>query len=193
MNDTKPEDITLEQARIWALQAKALRRLYNQTKENLKNTKLEKLTEEDIYILYLSQETNLAELEKPEIQQLLIKHGFISSLLNDIDYIYDKQVIKYLLSSKDFVESKFIIKPVTITDTELKEVDETLNDYYIIFHFIDKETQKSYSLEPVMPLNPSDAEEYKDKIMSNKDNMLVILDSTKDKPMTLVKYYEDIQ
>ena len=183
---------TLEEVRIGALQFSILEKIYNQTKEKLKNTKLEELTEEEIYILYLSEKRDLTDLENPEIQQLLIKHRFIGSLLNEIDYISNKQVIKYLLSSKEFVESNFIIKPVTITNIQLEKVDETLIDYFITSHFIDKETHKAYLIEATLPLNPSNAERYKNEIMSNKDNMLVILDSKKDKPMTLVKYYEDI-
>lgn len=183
---------TLEEVRIGALQFSILEKIYNQTKEQLKNTKLEELTEEEIYILYLSEKRDFTDLEKPEIQQLLIKHRFIGSLLNEIDYISNKQVIKDLLSSKEFVESNFIIKPVTITNIQLEKVDETLIDYFITSHFIDKETHKAYSIEATLPLTPSNADKYKDEIMSNKDNMFVILDSKKDKPITLVKYYEDI-
>ena len=102
---------TLEEVRIGALQFSILEKIYNQTKEQLKNTKLEELTEEEIYILYLSEKRDFTDLEKPEIQQLLIKHGFISSLLRKVDYIYDKQVIKDLLSSKDYAESNLTIKP----------------------------------------------------------------------------------
>lgn len=57
-----------EQVRIMLLQVGTLKSLYKQTKEKLKNTKLEDLTEEDIYILYLSQETDIEDLYKPEIQ-----------------------------------------------------------------------------------------------------------------------------
>lgn len=133
MNDTKPEDITLEQARIWALQEKVLENVYNQTKERLKNTKIEDITEEDLYILYLTDTLHQEEMEslyKPEIQQLLIKHGFINSLLSKIEYIYDKQTIKDLLTSKQYIESNFIIKPVTITEKKLSKC-QTFQTYTI--------------------------------------------------------------
>ena len=176
-----------EQVRIMLLQVGTLKSLYKQTKEKLKNTKLEDLTEEDIYILYLSQETDIEDLYKPEIQQLLIKHGFINSLLKQVDYICDKQVIKNLFKNKQFVNLDFIIRSVSITNIEIIELEDVLGWYYIIFHFIDKENQETYSIEPVIPLDLSTARKYKNEIMTNKDNMLVILDSMKTRPVTLVK------
>ena len=104
---------TLEEIRIGALQAKVLENVYNQTKERLKNANIEDMTEEDIYILYLTGTLHQEEIEslhKPEIQQLLIKHGFINSFLKQVDYICDKQVIKKLFKSKQFVNLDFIIK-----------------------------------------------------------------------------------
>lgn len=190
MNDTKTEDITLEQARIWALQEKVLENVYNQTKERLKNTKIENITEEDLYILYLTDTLHQEEMEslyKPEIQQLLIKHGFINSLLSKIEYIYDKQTIKDLLASKQYIESNFIIKPVTITEKKVIEMSDVPDLHDIIFHFINKETQKPYSITTWLPIEISNAERYLNEIMINKDNMLVILDSKKDEPVTLVK------
>ena len=139
---------TLEEIRIGALQAKVLENVYNQTKERLKNANIEDMTEEDIYILYLTGTLHQEEIEslhKPEIQQLLIKHGFIKAFLHFlVDYIKDKQVIKALLSSKEFTEAKFIIKPVTITNIEIEKLDENFSKYYITIQFIDKKTQTSY-------------------------------------------------
>lgn len=187
---------TLEEVRIGALQAKVLENVYNQTKERLKNAELEELTEEDLYILYLTETLHYEEIEslhKPEIQQLLIKHKFINALLYRlVDYIEDKQVIKDLLSSKEFVESNFIIKPVTITNIEIEKIDENVSSYYITIHFIDKETQTSYSIEIGEGFELTNAKKFKDEITSNKDNMSIILDSKRNKPITLIKYYEGI-
>jgi len=183
---------TLEEIRIGALQAKVLENVYNQTKERLKNANIEDMTEEDIYILYLTGTLHQEEIEslhKPEIQQLLIKHGFIKAFLHFlVDYIKDKQVIKDLLSSKEFTEANFIIKPVTITNIEIEKLDENFSKYYITIQFIDKKTQTSYSIEIGEGFELTNAKKFKDEIISNKDNMSIILDSKRNKPVTLIKY-----
>lgn len=182
---------TLEEVRIGALQFSILEKIYNQTKEQLKNTKLEELTEEEIYILYLSEKRDFTDLEKPEIQQLLIKHRFIGSLLNEIDYISNKQVIKDLLSSKDYAESNLTIKPITITSIEMITLFLEKDTFYNMrINFKDKETQKEYSILTTIWLvpNQSEIERYKNEIMTNKDTMGIIIDTKEDKPVSLIKF-----
>lgn len=190
------EDITVEQVKIWNLEIGISKRLYKEVKERLKNTKLEDITEEEIYTLFLSDETEVRDLYKPEIQQLLIKHGFISSFLRKVDYIYDKQVIKDLLSSKDYAESNLTIKPITITSIEMITLFLEKDTFYNMrINFKDKETQKEYSILTTIWLvpNQSEIERYKNEIMTNKDTMGIIIDTKEDKPVSLIKFYEDIE
>lgn len=185
------EDITVEQVKIWNLEIGISQRLYKEVKERLKNTKLEDITEEEIYTLFLSDETEVRDLYKPEIQQLLIKHGFISSLLRKVDYIYDKQVIKDLLSSKDYAESNLTIKPITITSIEMITLFLEKDTFYNMrINFKDKETQKEYSILTTIWLvpNQSEIERYKNEIMTNKDTMGIIIDTKEDKPVSLIKF-----
>ena len=53
---------------------------------------------------------------------------------------------------------------------------------------IDKKTQTSYSIEIGEGFELTNAKKFKDEIISNKDNMSIILDSKRNKPVTLIKY-----
>lgn len=67
--------------------------------------------------------------------------------------------------------------------------------YNMRINFKDKETQKEYSILTTIWLVPNQSEikRYKNEIMTNKDTMGIIIDTKEDKPVTLVKYYEDIE
>ena len=168
--------------------------LYNQAKERLKNTNPKDMQLEDIYILYLSDEGNREDLYKPEVQRAIIKYGLTICLFKRIDYIWDKQVIKDLFSSNFWQHTTIKALRIEITGIEIIRELDTSNLYSIILSFKDKNTQKSYSVYQPIIEKLDKVEQYKNELISNKDDMIIISEKNKKKTYVycLIKYYDDI-
>lgn len=72
-------------------------------RQRISNIKLEEMTSEDIdgYIAYGTEE----KLNNPNFQRILIQRNYITDLLDSVDIITDKEIIKAILSSNVIKEN----------------------------------------------------------------------------------------
>ena len=76
-------------------------------RKRISNIKLEEMTSEDIdgYLAYGTEE----ELNNPEFQRILVQRNYITDLMDSVDIITDREVIKAILSSNAFKEDGYKI------------------------------------------------------------------------------------
>lgn len=167
---------------------------YAEVEERLKNVPLEQMTKQQVIDRYVAYGTN-EELNTPEIQRLLIKHNLTEYLINSVDIITDKQVIKDLLSSELLEDEDITIIESKIINIEVKKISNENNIYYSTITIEDPHTLQQYEMKGQILFDIKAIEEYKKILEPYYDNIITIV-SHKDNELYVrcyLKKYEDIE
>lgn len=151
--------------------------------ERIKDKKVENLTEEDIFERYIVYGT-AEELKDPEIQKLLIEHGYIDELTSIItSVITDNEVIDKILTSNFVEEENILVKVGKIKNIYFDEDDELPSDTnWMYIEFIDKNGSEIKLKDIHIKTESQDFENELDKY---KDDELTILATNINNEMKL--------
>lgn len=166
---------------------------YEEVIERLRNVPLEQYTSKDVFDRYIAYGTE-EELNSPPIQHLLISKGYISQLTDMAEVITDKQIIIEILKSDLFTNPDIILKQGRIANLKFEEYKNIPQCIVSKFDFIDKDGQE-IQLNGHIMFNPSNIEEYKQKLKPYMDNVAVILQNMNNNKVyfrCFLKVYEDI-
>jgi len=121
--------------------------IFEELEEKLKGVRLEDMSTQDVFDRYIGYGDD-EELDRPEIQLLLIQNGFIEELTEMVDIITDKRVVKEVFASNLFIQNTNITFIWGKIENMKLVKDETVPDFAIsLFEFVDKETSNNLLLK----------------------------------------------
>lgn len=144
---------------------------YESVKERLKNKPIEEWSKQDVFDRYIAYSDD-NELRNPDIQKLLIQHGYIDELTSIISsVITDNEVIEKILSS-DFVKNENII----LKNGKIKKI--SFEEDWMYIEFIDENntviTVKDVHFKSELKDSYEELNKYKDK------ELTLIIDNTEN-------------
>ena len=165
-------------------------------RKRISNIKLEEMTSEDIdgYLAYGTEE----ELNNPEFQRILVQRNYITDLMDSVDIITDREVIKAILSSNVFKEDGYKIIEAEILSIRRKVFIKSTNGnvYCSSVRLRNKHNSKIYELKHQVFMKTGALEEYKAKLKPYYNDVAVIVRKSDTSKEYLIicylKKYEDI-
>ena len=165
-------------------------------RKRISNIKLEEMTSEDIdgYLAYGTEE----ELNNPEFQRILVQRNYITDLMDSVDIITDREVIKAILSSNVFKEDGYKIIEAEILSIRRKVFIKSTNGnvYCSSVRLRNKHNSKIYELKHQVFMKTGALEEYKAKLKPYYSDVAVIVRKSDTSKEYLIicylKKYEDI-
>lgn len=152
---------------------------YESVKERLKNKSIEEWSKQDVFDRYIAYGDD-NELRNPDIQKLLIQHGYIDELTSIISsVITDNEVIEKILSSNFVKKENIILKKGKIEKIyfeEDKKLTEGSNWMYI--EFMDEDNAVITVKDIHFKSEP--------KVWKNEIDSYAELNKYKDKELTLI-------
>ena len=114
---------------------------YESVEERLKNKTFSEWTDQDVFDRYVAYGDD-KELDEPNVQNLLIEHGYIDELINLVDnVIYEESIIKKILNSEAIKKEKYIIRKGKIKNIVFSENIDLPNDFVdVTLTFIENKT-----------------------------------------------------
>lgn len=112
---------------------------YESVEERLKNKPFSEWTDQDVFDRYVAYSDD-KELDEPNVQNLLIEHGYIDELINLADnVIYDESIVKKILNSEAI--EKYIVRKGKIKNIVFSENIDLSNDFVdVTLTFIENKT-----------------------------------------------------
>lgn len=112
---------------------------YESVEERLKNKPFSEWTDQDVFDRYVAYSDD-KELDEPNVQNLLIEHGYIDELINLADnVIYDESIVKKILNSEAI--EKYIVRKGKIKNIVFSENIDLPNDFVdVTLTFIENKT-----------------------------------------------------
>lgn len=134
-------------------------------------------------------------MNTPEIQRLLIKHGFIEELITSVDMITDKEVIQDLLANEIFKSSNSIIEGeiLKIDKAVLTTTSNGTNIYCSSVTMKDKNS-KLYEMKHQVILDIKALDEYIENLKPYYKSIVAVVTPRGDESLIrcYLKVYEDI-
>lgn len=162
---------------------------FEEVQARIKDKKLEEYTSQDVFDRFIAY-GNIGEEEEPTIQKLLIKHNYEDILVDIVNFITDKEVIKSLFTSNLWSNRKIKAIQGSIKSTKFIP-DEVIPKYQRpIIRFIESSNSRELELKGHIIFTEEDKRKYEEQLMSYRDNSIVIVEGTDLK--CFVKTYEDI-
>lgn len=160
---------------------------------------LENMTQEEVLDRYVVEGTE-EELKRPEIQSLLIKHGYTDYLLTCISdnetIITNKQIINQLITTSEYLRKDNIllihgkienIKAIPIGEKTIASWNR------IHYYFKENKTSKQYIIKGFVE-NEEEIERIENNLKQDKNNIIVIVkkENNELELQCFIKVYEDI-
>lgn len=148
---------------------------YEIVKERLKNKPLSEWTNQDVFDRYVAY-GNDEELNTPDIQELLIKHGYIDELINLVDnVIYDAIIINDILNSKIIKEKDYIVRKGCIVDILFCENDELPDEFLDVVIKLKDDNSNIIDIKDLCYL--INKEKYKNDLEKYRKNIIIITEN----------------
>lgn len=142
---------------------------YNEVMERVKNVPLEQYTPEDIFQRYIAYGT-VEELNKPTIQNLIIKNGYTEYLVNILGEMTTNEIIITEMLNSNCFKKDYAIKRGTIQDIQIMKIEELTGKFSRArITILDTETKERYVVEYVDEedkINSQFKKEYMDKYVT---------------------------
>lgn len=145
---------------------------YESVEERLKNKTFSEWTDQDVFDRYVAYGDD-KELDEPNVQNLLIEHGYIDELINLVDnVIYDESIIKKILNSEAIKKEKYIVRKGKIKNIAFSENVDLPNDFLdVTLTFIENNTSSLVIKDLCYIPNK---ENYIKDIEVHKENIIII-------------------
>jgi len=113
--------------------------------------KLEDMDSQEVFDRFIAT-GDYEDLNNPEVQRLLIKHGYVDVLTDMIYVITDKQVIKDIFSSNLFENKNITFKQGKIEGIKFVEIENgkkhLLEPMLVeVIEFVEKESKEKFLLD----------------------------------------------
>ena len=153
---------------------------FEEVEQRLKGKKLEEYTDQDVFDRFIGY-GDTEELEQPEIQKLLIQHGYVVILVDMVDTIIDNEVIEFVYSSDLFNDTNIRHKQGKISNIEFTTHNDIPECKSSIIHFTDTDNGETIILNGHLFLDNQELENYKNKLEQLGENVTVIYESKDNK------------
>ena len=145
---------------------------YESVEKRLKNKPVSEWTDQDVFDRYVAYGDD-KELDEPNVQNLLIEHGYIDELINLVDnVIYDESIIKEILNSEVIQKEKYIVRKGKIDKMIFSENIDLPDDFIdVTLSFIDN-NKRTIEIKDLCYI--PNKENYIKNIENYKDNIIII-------------------
>lgn len=160
---------------------------------------LENMTQEEVLDRYVVAGTE-EELKRPEIQSLLIKHGYTDYLLTCVSdnetIITNKQIINQLITTSEYLrKDNILLINGKIEDIKAVPIGEETIELWnrIHYYFKENKTSKQYTIKGFVE-NEEGIERIEKNLQQDKNNIIAIVkkENNELELQCFMKVYEDI-